>query len=272
MPMLRSRTVREPLASRLLFPLVEGAFTYRRYDEWLDTIASVNVVPLRELAGATTPVVGLRHDVDERLDGALELARLEHRRGLRSTYFVLHTAPYYADRGRLVPALRRLQDDYGHEIGWHNDLATLSLVQGVDPGPYLERELAALRGAGIDIVGSAAHGSPHAHHLGYHNNYVFAGWDDPQPGFPRVDVGAKLDPSQFGLEYEAYHLPYDVYVSDSRFDGGRRMHPSRLGTVMPDQRAVVLVHPCHWDRSRLAKAGRLGRKVARRLVNRRSPQ
>jgi hypothetical protein len=255
--------VKEPLSSRLFFPLTEGGFTYRRYDDWLGRLGDWNVVPLRELAAAATPALGLRHDVDNRLDSALELARLEHARGLRATYFVLHTAPYYDDP-RLLAALRELQDDLGHEVGWHNDLATLELVQHVDAASYLREQLDRLRGAGLDIVGSAAHGSPYCHRLGYHNNYVFTGWDEPQPGFPRTDVGVKLDPAAFGLRYEAYHLPHDRYSSDSTFEGSRRSHPDNAD-LAGAERAIVLVHPCHWDRSRTAKSRRLTHRLAQKF-------
>jgi len=266
--MVRWRTVKEPLASRVLFPLTEGAFTYRHYARWLDRLAERTVVPLRELSATPAPVVGLRHDVDSRLDSALELARLEHERGLRATYFILHTAPYY-DRPGLVEALLRLQDDYGHEIGWHNDLVTASVVLGVDPGPFLERELARLRGAGLEIVGAAAHGSPYCYRFGYVNNYVFAGWDEPVPGFPAHDVTPKLDPAAFGLEYEAYHLPFDASFSDSTFVGSRRTHPVEAAF---GERTSVLVHPCHWDRSRAAKTVRLLAKARARAARLRSPR
>jgi len=260
--MLGSQTVKEPLRSRLLFPLAERGFTYRRYDEWLAGLDPARTVPLRELEGADSPVLGLRHDVDSRLESALELGRLEHAQGIRSTYFVLHTAPYYRHDDELLGALRLLQDTYGHEVGWHNDLVTLQRVEGVDAGVYLGEELAWLRANGIWITGCAAHGSPWCHRLGFHNNYVFAGWDEPVPGFPATEVPQKLDPADFGLEYEAYHLAYDTYWSDSTFSAGRRAHPDsfRLG-----ERTVALVHPCHWDRSVSAKTHRLAGKVAARL-------
>jgi hypothetical protein len=62
-------------------------------------------VPLVELAAADAPALGLRHDIETRLHSALELARLEAARGIHSTYFVLHSAPYYShdaveDRGK----------------------------------------------------------------------------------------------------------------------------------------------------------------------------
>jgi hypothetical protein len=254
--------VKEPLSSRLLFPWTERRFTYREYARFLDRLASREVVPLREFARGDGDLA-LRHDVDSRLDSALRLARLEHDRGLRATYFVLHTAPYWDD-GDLVPRVRRLQE-LGHEVGFHNDLVTVERVHGGDARAALEEALAQLREAGIDVVGTAAHGSPWCHRLGYHNNYVFAGWDEPQPGFPSRDVAEKLDPAEFGLEYEAYHVPHDAYFSDSSFVHGRRAHPAELD-LEPGHRAIVLVHPCHWDASAPAKAARLVSTIVARLT------
>jgi hypothetical protein len=259
MPLVRSLSVKEPLSSRVLFPLVERRFTYAEYDRFLDRLAGRDVVPLREFADGRGDTA-LRHDVDDRLESALELARREHARGLRATYFVLHTAPYYG-RPDLVDRLRELKA-LGHEVGWHNDLVTLALVHGVEPGSYLRRELERIRGGGVDVTGVSAHGSPWCHRLGFHNDYAFSDLPQPIPGFPTrfEPIGALAD---FGFDYDAYSLGEDAYFSDSRFEQGRRAHPADFHLV-PGRRTIVLTHPCHWDASPMAKAGRLARRVARR--------
>ena len=104
--LVRSEVMREPLSSRLLFPWWERRFTYGEYARFLDRLGGRVVVPMREFARGAGDLA-LRHDVDSRLDSALRLARLEHERGLRATYFVLHTAPYW-DRDDLVPRVRDL--------------------------------------------------------------------------------------------------------------------------------------------------------------------
>jgi hypothetical protein len=255
--------VKEPLASRLLFPWTERRFTYVEYEGFLDRLDGREIVPLREFARGAGDLA-LRHDVDSRLDSALWLARLEHERGLRATYFVLHTAPYWDDAD-LMPHVRRLKE-LGHEVGFHNDLVTAWRVEGADPRAVLGRALERLRGGGIDVVGTAAHGSPWCHRLGFHNNYVFAGWDEPQPGFPSREVPEKLDPAAFGLEYEAYHVPHDAYFSDSSFVDGRRAHPADF-PLEPGRRTILLVHPDHWDASAAAKWRRLGAKVLSRAAS-----
>ena len=268
---------------RLVEPARERRFTYDRYDAFLARLLAdprVRPLPLRELA-ATDPegrvLVGLRHDVDDRLDSALRMAELEHRRGVRATYFVLHTASYYRSPG-LLDALRRLQE-LGHEVGWHNDLVTLQLVYGLDPVEYLDGELRRLRENGIDVVGTAAHGSIHCHRLGYHNNEFFLDWPEAVSGGrtsrARIAVGGgdvelrRGRLADFGLEYEAYHLGEDRYFSDARFDErGRRWHPELLDvrSLRPGERVVVLVHPCHWDRSLGAKYVRVVKRLTRRAL------
>jgi hypothetical protein len=261
--------------------VLERSFTYRAYERLLDRLADserFKVVPLREFSSTRSEsqaVVALRHDVDYRLDSALEMACLERERGLSATYFVLHTARYWARRD-LVPNLLRLQDGHGHEIGWHNDLVTLECVYGGDAREFLSEQLERLRAAGIRIEGSASHGSPYCYRFGYHNNYFFADFDgEEQPGLPnsrvvetqrglcRIPKGRLAD---FGLFYEAYHLDHDLYFSDASFDErGLRWHADQLDfdTLVSGKRAIILVHPCHWDASAAAKLRRLPAEIGR---------
>lgn len=270
---------------RFFFPVLERRFTYASYESFVSRLADRSryiVVPLCELEATgrgSKAIVGLRHDVDDRIDSALELAAIEHRHGLRSTYFVLHTAPYW-ERPGLLARLRTIQDDYAHEIGWHNDLVTLQCVHGIQPVPYLERQLERLRSAGIAVVGVASHGSPYCYRFGYHNNYFFSDFDEPVPGFPHMSVVPVGDTecvieraplARFGFEYEAYHLDNELYFSDSSFDRrGARWHTDELPFDMltPGSKTIVLTHPCHWDRSSWQKLSRLGTFARRELTRR----
>jgi hypothetical protein len=61
----------------------------------------------------------LRHDVDLSLEAALELARLEHARGARATYFLMTESVFYnldSELGR--DTLQELRD-LGHAVGLH---------------------------------------------------------------------------------------------------------------------------------------------------------
>jgi hypothetical protein len=270
-------------------PWTERSFVHARYERLLDALTDSSrfrVVPLRELATAPRDrvVVGLRHDIEERFGSGLEMAALEAERGLSATYFILHTARYYANAGwgrarrdeSIVAGLRRLQE-LGHEVGWHNDLVTLQCVHDVEPRQYLAAELEWLRGHGIDVRGTSSHGSYWAHRLGYHNNYFFEDFDEVHERFPNKDavqvgdrrcVLSKGRLREFGLEYEAYHLGEDHYFSDARFDSdGRRWHTDGidLDSLEPGDRAIVLTHPDYWDPSVARKAMRTAAWSVRRL-------
>lgn len=105
-----------------------------------------------------SPAIALRHDVDYSLDSALELACWEAEHGIRATYFLLHTAPYWDDP-RLLDKCAQLAD-FGHEIGLHTNLLPAWYEHGGAPEEQLTAVLARLRAGGLAITGSAAHGDP----------------------------------------------------------------------------------------------------------------
>lgn len=63
----------------------------------------------------------LRHDVDYSIEKALRLAELEYKLGVRSTYFVLLTSPFYnlMAKNNLMSLIKI--KEWGHEIGLHFD-------------------------------------------------------------------------------------------------------------------------------------------------------
>ena len=82
--------------------------------------ARVGEVPVgRE---GTYPSLSLRHDVDARPYAAVQMARLEHALGVRSTYYIRSREAYNA------PEAIRLIVQAGHEIGYHYE--DLSLAHG----------------------------------------------------------------------------------------------------------------------------------------------
>jgi len=198
----------------------------------------------------------------------VKLARWEAEHGIRATYCVLHTAWYYGrfDGGRLlarsedmVEACLEIQA-MGHEINLHNNAVTVALRTGVDPYDVIEEELEYLRGRGLDIHGTSTHGDGLCHKLGYRNFELFS---ETAPDGPRtleheghrVTIGTR-PMTEFGLTYEGYDLPRDVYITDS--GGSLKVvaeTPGRAGksreemSPPPPYRRVVglLTHPCWWD-------------------------
>jgi len=94
-------------------------FSLDHYGELLDAAAAGGY---RWASFDAKPRAGdlfLRHDVDLSLEAALELARLEHERDVRATYFLMTESVFYnLDSHGGLQAQRQLRT-WGHAVGLH---------------------------------------------------------------------------------------------------------------------------------------------------------
>lgn len=260
--------IKETLAEKK----TDSRFSYKSYVDFLletsDTSKYI-VVPLNEFMDTVNPgkiVIGMRHDVDVDLNKAYNLSVVENNVGTRSTYFILHTAGYYlADpkkinvhNGSIIPVLQTMQNYYHHEIGWHNDLVTLQLIYEIDPVRFLGEELDWLRTNGLDIAGTASHGSAWCYTYKYLNFYFFEECKNSVIGqfvnndsvfvkdrWIRIKHGRLSD---FGLNYEAYFLDNNKYYSDAQIINGKRWSVDMLDlkSLRPGDRMILLIHPVYY--------------------------
>lgn len=247
-------------------------FTYEKYAGFLKKVSDTSkyiVLPINEFRttfNSNKIVIGLRHDVDNDLNKALEFSRTESDLGFRSTYYILHTAPYYVvstsnmaiHSATILPILDIMQNVRHLEIGWHNDLVTLQAVYNIDPVAFLKNELTWLRANGINIYGSASHGSPYCYTYKYLNYYFFEECTYPVVGQfvnnVNLTISGKNVPmkkgkfSDFNLEYEAYFLNNNKYFSDASITNGTRWNIGMLNLeqLQPGDRVIILLHPIHW--------------------------
>lgn len=63
----------------------------------------------------------LRHDVDNCLEKSLELAKVEYRLGVKSTYFILLSSNFYNIASKRSVMIIKEIKELGHEIGLHFD-------------------------------------------------------------------------------------------------------------------------------------------------------
>ena len=248
-------------------------FTYKNYVEFLLKISDTSkyiIVPLDKYNETINPnkiIIGLRHDVDLDLNIAYNLSTVENNFGVRSSYYILHTASYYLANSNnmavhntsIIPTLKIMQNDYHHEIGWHNDLVTLQLVYKIDPVIFLHQELDWLRGEGLKIKGTASHGSSYCYVYNYLNFYFFEECKNPTIGqFINNDSALVGDQwvkikhgrlNEFGLDYEAYFLNNNKYYSDASIINGIRWNINMLdlNTLLPGDRVIILMHPIYYS-------------------------
>jgi hypothetical protein len=249
-------------------------FTWEKYAAFLNKISDTSkyvVLPLnefRQTINSKKIVIGLRHDIDVDLNVAYQFSEIESKLGFRSTYFVLHTAPYYlaspnnmaVHTEKIIPILKTMQDVRHFEIGWHNDLVTLQVVYNINPVTFLHSELKWLRSNGINIVGTASHGSNYCKLYNYLNFYFFEECTNPvvrnfvnnitvPVGDKKIDI-MKGKLSDFGLQYEAYFLNNNKYFSDASITNGVRWNIGMfdLSQLQAGDRVIILLHPIHWHK------------------------
>ncbi len=238
-------------------------FTWAEYDELLAELRKprYRVVPMRDFEGAIRHadrhvIVGLRHDSDGSICKCSEMAEREHAMGISSTYFILHTEPSYGwglprlqRREAELPRYRELEH-LGHEVGLHFDGLTMALEYGLDAGKFIGADLDWLRSHGLHIVGASAHGSGLAKIAHFVNYEIFASMNT-QPSVAYKGRSVKLGTlhlADFALQYEAYHVGYKNYLSDS---GGKWNVPdpiAALRALAPGDNVEILVHPLWWGR------------------------
>jgi hypothetical protein len=218
------------------------------------------VIPCREAFSGNlrSDTVVLRHDVDANegsFQCAVDLARWEADRGYRSTYYMLHTAPYWMAKGFYhgVREIARL----GHEIGIHADAVGFAVEFGGSPDEILRQALDELRRSGVVVTGVAAHGNAlcrNGSRLLFVNDEQFLDCPRPEAGAPgRTVCGVALDPrplASYGLAYAAERIPHGWRLSDS---GGRWSVPfaEAANSLAEGDRGQLhfLMHPDHWTRA-----------------------
>lgn len=197
-------------------------------------------------------LLAVRHDIDHSIDRALAFAEKEADRGILSTYFLLDTARYWDSSIAFISKCKALQS-MGHRVAWHNNALGWHLRTWKPLRECIEEPLDFMRQNGFPAVGSASHGDKIL------SEYQLVNYD----------VWKVFDMAEFGLEWEAYFIPKNAYLSDS---GGRwqgwmkpelRLNPNfeadpsgptenaysiidRFNTL-PHGQMQLLVHPHWWE-------------------------
>jgi hypothetical protein len=245
-------------------------FNMSQVDSFLYKITSSNrflIVSLRDFDKTSSTdkvVLALRHDMDANMAACLEMASIEHKYNIRASYFVLHTASYYGNtkfqsferNNNLIHDLKTIQDHFGQEVGWHNDLVTLQVVYDILPKAFLKNELNYLKSNGINIYGTVAHGSPFCYKYHYSNNYFWEGNTASEKDFfynweyvPKDNKIIKLEKAVVAdyMEYDGNQIKSDYFFHDVEIEGKRwNMKMINFDTIQPGKKVIILLHPEHW--------------------------
>ena len=222
----------------------------------------------------TSDMIALRHDVDYDLDLALEMSYWENRKGIRSTYYLLHSAEYWNDI-RFIEKCLQIQN-FGHEVGLHiNILAEWMRGRLTDVAFELERLITRLRKAGLLLSGISSHGDHICYEKQFNNYWCFSELRPSNPVLTESGLSAEGIPAEnpkyhirypethqllrqdgkvfnlwsismkkLGIDYEANHVTCDSYYTDS--GGGWYRSGNPLQHTLSIGRYQILMHPFYW--------------------------
>lgn len=190
----------------------------------------------------------LRHDVDEDIECAYDMATAEHDLGIHSTYYILTTdtaKTWFEEPERKEKGLQMIQEmqGMGHEIGLHYDIFGDWFWGSVkNPDDHIKEALGFFRDNGVNIDTCSAHGSSrmlkvlaYREKIPYETRVLLKNqliWSDAPESPSKIIIRDKtlyshsLKKKDYGLKLEAYHLQSFLggkYISDVRspIDKGR---------------------------------------------------
>lgn len=164
--------------------VVNPLFNYGSFLFRLKEMLHLEFVTQRDLLRQDCPRdkvrVSIRHDVDGDIVAAVKQAETEKKLGIVSTWFILHTAPYYGffDEGVFyrhegMGHIYRYFQDLGHEVALHTDPLKIYQDDKIDGSQAVITELQWLRSLGIHVHGTVAHNSKETY--GAYNYEIFKG-------------------------------------------------------------------------------------------------
>lgn len=102
--------------------MIQPHFTYSWYKYFLKELSSrYKIVDYHYKDLENIPVAILRHDIDNSIKKALEIAEIEAQEGIKSTYFVLLRTDFYNVASKSNQNYLQEILSLGHEIGLHFD-------------------------------------------------------------------------------------------------------------------------------------------------------
>lgn len=200
-------------------------FTYEHYDELMHLISSnYNSIFFQE-AGKYEKEIIVRHDVDQDLINAYNLAEIESRNNIKSTFFLWVRSPFYNIFNSSCTDVIRNIIRKGHQIGLHFDETYYDIASNHDLIKHISNEVGLLKNYfNVDISSVSFH----------------------RPSKHVLDGDINL--GRFINTYEKKYFKEYKYLSDSRMIWKEGCLCNYL-TNEEHPKIQVLMHPIWWGKS-----------------------
>lgn len=231
-------------------------FVYSKWDAFCKELCDKGriSIPAQEVTQDMDTFLVLKHDIENTVPRAFELAKIEHRYGHRGTYY-LHA--YLLDDPANVELLRKMRD-MGHEISYHYDVMD-SCHGDLDKAiEEFETNRQRFEDLGFHIKTVCQHGNPIVERVGYTSNRDFFRSSRVQDLYPDL-ADIMVDYKQkYTVEYTYYsdagrrfNLIYDPINNDITNSDDKNIPYEDLEHLLPalSSSAIISTHPHRWTAS-----------------------
>lgn len=231
-------------------------FVYKAWDDFCKQLKNKGIisVPAREVTADLESFFVLKHDIENTVPKAYELAKIESKYGHRGTYYA-HA--YLLDKKEDVDLLLEMQK-MGHEISYHYDVMDSSHGDIEGAIKEFKANLKRFKDLGFHISTVCQHGNPVVERVGYTSNRDFFRNEKVQSIYPDVAdimVDYKI---KYGVEYTYYsdagrkfNLIFDPINNDIVNSDDKNTPYENLNELLDnlERKAIISTHPHRWTKS-----------------------
>lgn len=118
-------------------------FTLKHYEEICNIIAKsrYKICFFNDTLDKLENILILRYDVDQSLDQSIEMAKIENKYNIKSTFFIWLRSPFYNIFEKKYTDIIYNIIKLGHQIGLHFDESTYIIKNRINLNKFIEKEI-----------------------------------------------------------------------------------------------------------------------------------
>ena len=234
-------------------------FTYKNWDAFLSRLSKdglLSITAAQVLSGSSVgKYLVLKHDVENRVKHAYEMAKIEAKYGHRASYYV---QAYLLDNPGNVELLKRIAD-LGHEVSYHYDVMDYAKGDMELAISEFQKNKERFESCGFEILTVCQHGNPIVERVGYTSNRDFFRSERVREIYPNIaDVMvnfktmANTDYSFFSDAGRRFKLIFDPINNDIVSSEDKDIAFDDLDAMYDravSGNAIISSHPHRWESS-----------------------
>jgi len=231
-------------------------FVYSIWEQFCSDLMErgIKSIPAKEVVSDANRFLVLKHDIENDVPKAYELARIENKFGHRGSFYV-HA--YLLDDEKNVVLLRKMQE-MGHEISYHHDVMDSNQGNLDCALSEFENNRRRFEALGFHVETVCQHGNPIIERVGYTSNRDFFRSDRVQQAYPDIaDIMVDFQ-DKYRTHYSYYsdagrkfNLIFDPINNDILPSDEKNIPYENLDALLASlsQKAIISTHPHRWTKS-----------------------